>query len=156
MFAIEKFELSDLNQILKLFHDTVHAINIKDYTQEQIDAWAPEQMDRERWARRLSDHIVYVAKIDDNIVGFGDTTKEGLIDHLYTHKDFQGQGIASAILKKLEKELRARNITQATTKVSITAQSFFEKQGYTTLHSQEKKHRSGVTFRNYVMSKQLN
>jgi putative acetyltransferase len=154
-FTIQKYYPDDLDQILKLFHDTVHAINIRDYSQEQINAWAPATIDRNRWVHNLSNHIAYVAKIADIIVGFGDATKQGYIDRLYTHKDYQGKGIASAILKKLEEELQKLGVIQFTTEASITAKPFFERQGYTVVNSQEIKHRSGVIFINYVMKKTI-
>ncbi len=154
-FTIKKFELDDLDQVLTLFHDTVHAINIKDYSQEQINAWAPEKIDRDRWAHNLSNNITCVAKINDQVVGFGDATKEGFIEHMYTHKDFQGKGIASAILQQLEQELRALHIIDVQTEASITAKPFFEWQGYSIVSRQEKKHRSGIIFINYVMQKKL-
>ncbi len=39
MIILEPFNLTYLDQILILFHDTVHSVNIKDYSQEQVDAW---------------------------------------------------------------------------------------------------------------------
>lgn len=154
-YIIRKFEPQDLDQILELFCNTVHTINSKDYSAEQINAWAPQQLDKERWASEFTEHITYVAIKDAHIVGFGDATQDGEIDRLYTHKDFQGQGIASAILKKLEEELAALGITEVTTQASITAKPFFEKCGYAVMQSQEMKHRSGVIFLNYVMNKKL-
>jgi putative acetyltransferase len=154
-FTIEKFQLDDLDQILQLFHDTVHAINIRHYTQEQVDAWAPPILDRERWVSRLSNTIMYIAKIGNTVVGFGNATSQGLIDHMYTHKNFQGQGIASALLSKLEQDLKALQVSEIKTEASITAKPFFERHGYSILKSQEKKHRSGVIFHNYIMQKKL-
>lgn len=37
---IRKFHGSDISQIVMLFYETVHFVNKKDYTQEQLDAWA--------------------------------------------------------------------------------------------------------------------
>lgn len=149
---IRTFHNDDLDSILHIFHDTVHAINIRDYSPEQIAAWAPAQLDRERWAQELTEHITYVALKDGTIVGFGDATPEGEIDRLYTHKDYQGQGIAKAILQALERELHALGITQITTQASITAKPFFEKQGYVVERKNEKERRE-VIFINYIMKK---
>ena len=154
-FTIRKFQPSDLGQILELFRDTIHSINIRDYSKEQIAAWAPEILDREKWLHSLSNNITYVAEISGNIVGFGDANKDGYLDRLYTHKDFQGKGIATAILKKLEEELKKLGITEVFTEASITAKPFFERHGYDLVRSQEKKHRSGIIFLNYVMKKKL-
>lgn len=153
-YKIVPFTDADLDQVLQLFHDTVHAINIQHYSQEQVNAWAPEKPDRNRWAEQLRKRIAYVAKIGDQIVGFGDASKDGYIDHIYTHKDFQGLGIASAILQKLENALFELQVTHFETEASITAKPFFEKHGYRVIKSQEKMY-GGSIFINYVMSKKL-
>ena len=33
----------------ELFYDTVHTLNAKDYTQEQLDAWATGEVELEAW-----------------------------------------------------------------------------------------------------------
>lgn len=154
MIIIRKFKLSDLDQIIQLFYDTVHTINIQDYSQEQVDVWAPKNIDINRWKKSLTDHISYVAEINNTIIGFGDITKEGYLDHLYTHKDFQGKGIGSGILKKLEEEAKKLGLMEITTQASITAKPFFEKHGYITVESQTKVFR-GISFLNYKMIKKI-
>lgn len=41
---IRKYQQSDCSVLAKLFFYTVHSINTKDYTEEQLNAWAPRQM----------------------------------------------------------------------------------------------------------------
>lgn len=36
-FEIRKFRLSDIEQIVTLFYETVHSVNKKDYSQLQLD-----------------------------------------------------------------------------------------------------------------------
>ena len=38
---IRLFQEKDLDQVLNLFYDTVHQVNVRDYTTEQLDVWAP-------------------------------------------------------------------------------------------------------------------
>ncbi len=57
---IRKYEEKDLNSIIKLFYDTVHFINIKDYTQEQVNVWAPENIDENLWNKSLLKHYSIV------------------------------------------------------------------------------------------------
>ena len=154
-FTIHPYQSPDLDGILELFYDTVHNINIRDYSQEQINVWAPETVDRDRWDRNFTTRIAYVAKINHTIVGFGDATKEGSIEHLYTHKDYQGKGIASVILQTLEDALKNMGVTHTVTEASITAKPFFEKRGYVVINEQLKQHR-GAIFINYVMKKVIN
>lgn len=38
---IRNYQKNDLKNIIFLFKETVHSINSKDYTQEQVKIWAP-------------------------------------------------------------------------------------------------------------------
>ncbi|MEH2394342.1 MAG: hypothetical protein V7K21_22670 [Nostoc sp.] len=42
---LRTYEIGDTEEIMKLFYDTVHEVNIHDYTEKQVDAWAPANMD---------------------------------------------------------------------------------------------------------------
>lgn len=46
---IRKYKSSDCNEIVQLFYNTVHKINAKDYTKEQLNAWATGKIDLEKW-----------------------------------------------------------------------------------------------------------
>src|SRR5205807_1427183 len=107
---IRNFKPIDLDQILDLFKQTVNQINIKDYSLEQVKVWSNSVLDKARWLSSLTKNITYVAEFNSKIVGFGDMTDAGYVDRLYTHANFQGQGIGKAILIKLESEARALKI----------------------------------------------
>ena len=74
----------------------------------------------------------------------------GYLDRLYVHKDYQGQGIASAICDELERFAAGKKIT---THASITAKPFFQHHGYCVVREQ-KVIRRGVALTNFVMEKQ--
>lgn len=93
---------SDCETMAELFFWTVHTVNAKDYTKEQLDVWATGQTDGEKWNRSFLEHDTAVAIEDGKIVGFGDMDQTGYLDRLYVHKDYQHQGIASAICDRLE------------------------------------------------------
>lgn len=155
--GIRKFHDSDIKQIVSLFYETVHEVNKEDYSQEQLDAWAPkdeESLKLTTWKDSLNHNITYVAEINDTIVGFVDMTQEGYLDRLYIHKDFQRQGIASALVNKLELEARGQGIHTIDTDASITAKPFFEHHGYRVIQSQIVERRS-VTLINFKMIKIL-
>ncbi len=151
---IRPYQESDFEQLRQLFHDTVRAINIRDYSPEQIAAWAPIDHAHERMQQALNENISYVVEDDSLIIGFADIKHAGYLDHIYTHKDHQGKGVATLLVKKLEDEMRIRNIKEITTEASITAQPFFERQGYSVIKENAKEYR-GIIFKNYSMSKQL-
>lgn len=146
---IRRYRPSDLAQISQLFYDTVHTVNAADYTKEQLSAWATGQLDLTAWNDSLLAHESFVAVINDQLVGFGDITVDGYLDRLYVHKDYQGQGIATALCNELE---AATAGTHLSTHASITAKPFFEHRGYGVVKEQQVT-RNGVQLTNYVMEK---
>jgi len=73
----------------------------------------------------------------------------GYLDRLYIHKDYQGQGIATALCNRLEADFPAGPVT---THAFITAKPFFESRGYRVIKEQQVE-RKGVILTNYVMKK---
>ena len=141
---------SDCKQLADLFYQTVHSVNAKDYTKEQLDAWATGKVDLYAWDKSFLEHYTVVAVEDGMIVGFGDIDETGHIDRLYVHKDHQGEGIATAICDELEQHTGKMKVT---TYASITAKSFFERRGYQAVKRQEVV-RDGVSMVNFVMKKE--
>ena len=157
-FVIRKFNESDIRQIVTLFYETIHSVNIQDYTQEQVEAWAPqlsgteEQERTRRFTESLLGCISYVADIEGVVIGFADMTENGYLDYLYVHKDYQRHGVASALLDKLEEEATRLGVRQLWANVSITARPFFEHQGFVMIRRQTVNVR-GVSMYNFKMEK---
>lgn len=145
---IREYQTSDCKKITELFYNTVHTVNAKDYTKEQLDVWATEQVDLEKWNQSLQEHYSIVAIEDEVIVGFGDIDKTGYLDRLFVHADYQRRGIATAICNKLEQAVKG----DITTHASITAKPFFEKRGYKIIKKQEVE-RQGIFLANFIMKK---
>ena len=146
---IRQYQQSDCKELTELFYNTVHTVNAKDYTKEQLDVWATGQVDLEKWDLSLQEHYSIVAVENNVIVGFGDIDKTGYLDRLFVHADYQGKGIATAICDQLEQFVE-KNIT---THASITARTFFEKRGYKVVKEQQVE-RQGIFLTNYVMVKE--
>lgn len=146
---IRKYEKNDCEAITKLFYDTVHTVNAKDYSKEQLDAWATGKIDIDAWNESFIKHYTLVAVENDKIVGFGDIDGTGYLDRLYVHKDFQNQGIATALCDRLESEYNKKPII---THASITAKPFFLKRGYRVVKEQQVE-RFGQILTNFVMEK---
>ena len=145
---IRKYQESDCKELTELFYNTVHNVNAKDYTKEQLNAWATGRVDLEKWNNSLQEHFSVVAVEDEIIVGFGDIDRTGYLDRLFVHDDYQGRGIATAICNQLEQAVQGDIIVHA----SITAKHFFEKRGYKLVKEQQVE-RHGVFLKNYVMIK---
>ena len=128
----------------------MHTVNAKDYTREQLDAWATGEINLEEWDESFQAHLTVVAEMDGKIVGFGDMDKTGYLDRLYVHKDYQRRGVATAICDALEQNTKAAEFI---THASITARPFFEKRGYTVVREQQVERR-GKLLTNFVMRKE--
>lgn len=146
---IREYRSSDCKELAELFYNTVHTVNGKDYTKEQLDVWATGQVDLKTWDRSLQEHFSIVAVEGDTIVGFGDMDQTGYLDRLYVHSAYQGKGIATAICNRLEAAVQGNVVTHA----SITARPFFEKRGYKVVKEQRVE-RQGIFLTNFVMIKE--
>lgn len=145
---IRDYQPSDCKEITELFYNTVHTVNAKDYTKEQLDVWATGQVDLEKWNQSLQEHYSIVDIENEVIVGFGDIDKTEYLDRLFVHADYQGKGIATGICNQLEQTIQG-NIT---THSSITAKPFFEKRGYRVIKEQQVE-RQGIFLANFIMEK---
>jgi putative acetyltransferase len=148
---IRRYLERDAKEIAELFYNTIHQINIKDYTEKQINAWAPE-LRYEFWAKRLKKKNPFVALADSQIVGFAELDPDGYIDCLYIHHQWQGKGVASKLLAEIEKEAQSLGVKRLYTEASITAKPFFEKRGFEIIKEQQVEKR-GVKLTNYRMEK---
>ena len=155
MIELRKYKTSDCPAIAGLFYDTVHTVNLADYTQDQVNAWAAGKVDLEAWDRSFREHDTVVAVEGKEIVGFGDMDETGYLDRLYVHKDYQREGIATAICDALESAAVNRpGVVKITTHASITARPFFLSRGYRVMKEQQVE-RAGVLLTNYVMVKEM-
>ena len=46
---IRKYKSTDCKYLDQLFYDTVQSVNSKDYSKEQLDAWANGNIDLKQW-----------------------------------------------------------------------------------------------------------
>lgn len=160
-FHLRRYESRDLEELITLFYETVHTVNLRDYTQEEADAWvpSPESVDREAWDRSLSAHFTLVAEAEGRLVGFGDMDAAGYFDRLYVHKDFQGRGAAAALAEALEARAWEEGAERITVHASLTARPFFEKRGYRVKKEQRVSRNHpvlghAVSITNFVMEKE--
>ncbi len=151
---IADFEWWMLDDIVRLFYDTVHTINARDYNEEQLERWAPAIPDVISWKQRLGNNVCKVAMVEHTITGFAELTSEGHVDTMYVHKNFQGRGIAKKLMDELLKIAHQRNYNEISTEASITAKPLFEKYGFVVKRVKTKLH-NGKGFINYEMTKVL-
>lgn len=151
---LREYHSEDCAEIMKLFYGTIHSINTADYNINQLDAWAPKEIDLDYWDSRFLNDNAVVAEKDGIIVGIGTLKNVGYFDLLYVHKDYQRIGVATLIADKIEMFFRSKRITTLTTDASITAKPFFENRGYVVLKEQSVETR-GQFLTNFKMQKIL-
>jgi len=151
---IRRVRRSDVPQISRLYYETVHRVNARDYGPEQIEAWAPRIYADAFWLRRFRRYRVLVAEDDGVIVGFVELAQSGEIDCFYVHHAHQHQGIGAALMARVEREARGQGNTRLRADVSITAEPFFRRMGFRVVRRQIKIYRNRP-FKQAVMEKGL-
>jgi len=133
---IRPYQASDLEAMYHLFYETVHRINQKDYSKDQLDAWAPKNFDRAKWEKRFSNLKAYVACDEDECVGFISMNDQGYLDHFYLHHAYQGHLVASRLFKKILVYAKTLGVRKITSDVSKSALPIAKKVGFKLIKKQ--------------------
>ncbi len=142
---IRKYKESDFFALCEIFQRAVKETARRDYSAQQVAAWA--QIDEASWRQKLATSEVQVAVVDGLPVGFISVVGN-YIDLLFVAPEFNGQGIARRLLKPWI--VRGDVLT---VDASITAKPFFERQGFQVVAQQNVECR-GEWFINYRMQYQ--
>ena len=137
-----------------VFYLSVHGIARRHYSPPQLEAWAPQIFDADAWIARIRKNNPFVAEVGGRTVGFADLQDDGLIDHFFVEANYAGMGVGSALMNQLHLNARERGIVNLHAQVSLTAQSFFERYGFTVVRRQQVEVR-GVRLDNAVMAKSI-
>jgi putative acetyltransferase len=154
MVTLRTYRPDDAPALLTLFRDTIRRVNSRDYSPDQIRAWASDEIDPQAWADRFAGRFVAVADEAGRAVGFSDLEASGHVDRLYVSADHQGRGVGRLVLSVVVAEAQRLGIARLFTEASITARPFFESQGFVVLTPQVVTLR-GVEFVNYRMERVL-
>lgn len=152
--VVRDYEVGDAQGICRLFFETVRAVNLGDYTPEQVQAWAPAPPDPEAWHARMSGRRTLVAEEDGVVVGFAELEENGHLDMLYVGGDAVGRGFGSRLCVAVEERARALGIGRISTAASITARPFFVRRGFRVVRRNYVTRR-GVGLTNFSMEKVL-
>ncbi len=142
---VRRFEAGDEPALRQLFFETIRNVNRRDYSDEQVRAWAPDDYDPERWAQKVRKLNPFVCEIDGEIAGYADLQPSGYIDHFYVNRHYQRQGVGSELFHHIEEPAQATGLKELSADVSITARPFFEHFGFEVVERQR------VTINNVVL-----
>ncbi|OWK40348.1 putative acetyltransferase [Fimbriiglobus ruber] len=150
---IRHFRPDDIPTLVALFRDTIRRVNSRDYSPEQVRAWAPDDVDPARWAT-LTDRFTVVAEMGGHVAGFADLETDGHVDRFFVHADYQRQGVGRALLAALVAEAVRVGMGRLFAEVSITARPFFTRHGFSVLAEQVIQVR-GVSMTNFRMERRF-
>ena len=151
---VRRYRQGEERALWLLLYETVHKVNSKDYSQSQIEAWAPSNWNLSEWENRLNKTNPFVVEENGRAIGFAELEEDGHIDCFYCAHDRQGMGVGSLLLEAIELEASKRGTNRLFAEVSITAKGFFEKNGFSVEKEQVVALR-GERFINYMMSKHI-
>ena len=146
----------EIPELRKLFRETVLNVNVRDYSQEEVEDWAscggrPGRM--EELFEELH-FIVAYGEEDGSTLGFASIRSDGYLHSLFVHKDRQGEGIGTALLRQAEEHAMEHGAKEIHSEVSITARPFFEGKGYV-VELEQKARANRLYLTNYRMRKIL-
>jgi putative acetyltransferase len=151
---VRPYAAADLDTLIALFRDSVRRVACRDYSLEQVLAWAPDEIDREAWALRLAACGTWVAVDGDTTAGFASLEPTGHLGMLYVHAERQGRGIATSLLARAEHSARSRGCARISTDASITAKPFFEHRGFRVVEARSVARR-GQELTNFRMTREF-
>ena len=155
-FTIRVAQQSDIVELKDLYKNTVLVINRHDYSQEEVEDWASCGDDLSKIGKMIETHYFIVAvNQQSQLVGFSSITPQGYLHSMFVHKDFQGKGIATILLKEIERYAIEQGMERITSEVSLTARPFFKRQGYT-VEKEQKRQANKLSLTNFWMQKTLN
>src|SRR3712207_3315505 len=101
---IRGYDAGDAPEIARLFYGTVRSVNRKDYSDEQVRAWAPSVPDPDEWHARMAGRLTLVAEEGGEVVGFAELEEDGHLDMLYVRKDAVGRGVGKRLCQAAEQK----------------------------------------------------
>ena len=126
---IRKFKKEDANEVFKLVSKTFNKFVAPEFTKKGIKKWLEEQTS-EKQIQRLKIRDIYVAIINNKIVGMIEGNRNDKITRLFVDKKYHGKGIARKLMNKIEKLYRKKGSTKIKVCSSLYAQKFYEKISY--------------------------
>lgn len=148
---IREYVAEDAAATWRVFSAAVHGTARRDYTQEQVAAWAPPDVDVASWHERRAEATTFVACNEHGVVGFADFTSDGVVDMLFVHPDAGGRGVARALVDRVVSEARTAGHRSLRVHASRTAVPALRRFGFT-LHGSRLPEVRGQRLENFDMS----
>lgn len=151
---IRTYRLGDEAALYRVHYSAIHRIASRNYSEEQIQAWAPQDFDAKLWAQRIERINPFVAELQGEIVGYADLQQDGYIDHFFVSGEHPRRGVGAMLMNHILQTAAQGGLHELTSDVSRTAQPFYERFGFVVVE-QRLPERRGVIIPNALMRRQL-
>lgn len=150
MISIEPYRAGLEQDLWEVYHTAIRLVCTRDYSPEQVRAWAPDDLDPQDFADKLGQIQPFIAVLDGQVAGYADLQADGYIDHFFVHGRLQGKGVGSALMGRILTE--GSSLDRLYSHVSVTAKSFFKAHGFAVIKEQRIELR-GQWLKNSVMER---
>jgi len=151
---IRRYEPGEEPALFDIYFTAIHLVASHDYTDEQIQAWAPRNIDVALWKNKMREINPFVAELHGELVGYADVQSNGCIDHFFVSGKYPRRGIGSLLMERIFAHASSGRVRSLTSYVSRTAQPFFARFGFIVLEQRSPEVR-GVVIPNALMSRRL-
>ena len=132
-YHVRDYAPDDAAGLAQLLRDSVTTLGVRDYSAEQVSAWAGRLPDAATLAARCGDgRRVWVAQsvADDGLLGFTDLESDGHIDMLYVAPGAKGSGVADALTDALIAAAVKAGLARIHVEASEAARRFYMRRGF--------------------------
>jgi putative acetyltransferase len=151
---VRRFQLGDEPALFQVYCSAIRMIASRDYTPEQIEAWAPTDLDRDLWHHKMQEIKPFVVESNYEIVGYADLQPNGYIDHFFVSGHHPRRGVGAMLMRRIHEEAAALGLIELTSDVSRTAEPFYVHFGFSVVERKEFELR-GVLIQNARIRKGL-
>ena len=156
MITLRAMREDDADAMAEVYRRSVRALGARDYTPEQVEAWASRGPDAARFRQMIADGRRGWVAVDaeGGVCGFVDLEADGHVDFLYVDPDRAGQGVAGRLLTEVGQAARSTGLKHLYVEASETARPVFERHGYTVTRRRDFEI-GEVAIHNYAMERTL-
>jgi putative acetyltransferase len=80
---VRRCQPGEERSLFEIYFSAIHLVASHDYTAEQIQAWAPRNLDVVFWENKIREINPFVAELNGKLVGYADVQDNGYIDHFF-------------------------------------------------------------------------
>jgi putative acetyltransferase len=149
---VRDYRPADLDAVIEIFQRAVREVAVRDYSPAHIAAWS--RVDRDEWADWRLSRPCWLAEVNGRAAGFSDLEPDGHLDMMFVHPDFQGIGVATALMRRVERHAASLALATIFVEASLTARPFFSRRGFQST-GEHLIIDDGLTFVTYRMTKKI-